>query len=298
MRKNLLLFLPVLALAVGAVIFTSCGGDDATPAPTASFTYVADGRDVTFTSTSTNAKTYSWDFGDGGTSTEANPAHTYASYGKYTVKLSVTGDGGSANSLPDELTLAKTSAVKIDGSFTEWADVPTLVQSSDGGTITKVKVDYDANKIYFYVEGTADLRGFFDLYFDADNDTTSGYDSPWYPKGFGADYLSEGEFATGQDAADIFKHKGEMQTDWAWDTTTPAGSGAIASSELKVVGGGKAVEFSFVRSAFTDLAAAGFAVAVVDVDGGASWAKLGSLPADNEVGTQPEAKLVFVDLTK
>ncbi len=33
--------------------------------------------------------TYLWDFGDGNTSTEANPLHTYAAYGVYTVTLSV-----------------------------------------------------------------------------------------------------------------------------------------------------------------------------------------------------------------
>src|SRR5262245_42321445 len=34
--------------------------------------------------------TYSWDFGDGSNSTQANPAHTYASPGTYTATLTVT----------------------------------------------------------------------------------------------------------------------------------------------------------------------------------------------------------------
>ena len=33
------------------------------------------------------ANSWAWDFGDGGTSTEKNPTHTYAAVGKYTVKL-------------------------------------------------------------------------------------------------------------------------------------------------------------------------------------------------------------------
>ncbi|UCE24215.1 MAG: PKD domain-containing protein [Candidatus Zixiibacteriota bacterium] len=36
-----------------------------------------------------------WDFGDGSTSIEQNPAHSYASAGSYTVTLTVTGPGGS-----------------------------------------------------------------------------------------------------------------------------------------------------------------------------------------------------------
>ena len=35
---------------------------------------------------------YSWDFGDGTTSTEANPTHTYSATGNYTISLTVTDD--------------------------------------------------------------------------------------------------------------------------------------------------------------------------------------------------------------
>ena len=38
--------------------------------------------------------TYLWDFGDGTTSTEANPSHTYR-YGSYTVSLTVNGPRGT-----------------------------------------------------------------------------------------------------------------------------------------------------------------------------------------------------------
>ena len=36
-----------------------------------------------------DALTYAWDFGDGGTSTAANPTHTYTANGKYTATLTV-----------------------------------------------------------------------------------------------------------------------------------------------------------------------------------------------------------------
>ena len=51
---------------------------------------------VNFTDQSTGDITsWSWDFGDGATSTEQNPSHTYTDAGTYTVSLAVTGPCGS-----------------------------------------------------------------------------------------------------------------------------------------------------------------------------------------------------------
>ena len=51
---------------------------------------------VNFSNTSTGTITsYAWTFGDGGTSTVAAPSHSYAAAGVYTVRLTVTGPGGS-----------------------------------------------------------------------------------------------------------------------------------------------------------------------------------------------------------
>ncbi|MFN8395061.1 MAG: PKD domain-containing protein [Bacteroidia bacterium] len=53
-----------------------------------------------FTNSSTGAGvlTYSWAFGDGGTSTSSNPSHTYATSGAYTVCLIATGPCGADTS--------------------------------------------------------------------------------------------------------------------------------------------------------------------------------------------------------
>ncbi len=42
----------------------------------------------------TKVKTYSWDFGDGGTSSSANPQHTYTKEGIYAVKVSIVTEDG------------------------------------------------------------------------------------------------------------------------------------------------------------------------------------------------------------
>ncbi|MBK9046013.1 MAG: PKD domain-containing protein [Bacteroidetes bacterium] len=54
---------------------------------------------VTFTNTSQHATTYNWNFGDGSTGTNANPSHTYAVAGDYTVTLIATGAGGCKDTL-------------------------------------------------------------------------------------------------------------------------------------------------------------------------------------------------------
>jgi PKD repeat protein len=52
----------------------------------ASFGYIPVGPSVSFTSNSTNASGYFWDFGDGNTSTDTNPTHTYAIPDVYQVR--------------------------------------------------------------------------------------------------------------------------------------------------------------------------------------------------------------------
>ena len=64
---------------------------------------------VDFTDASVgNITGWSWDFGDGGSSTSQNPSHSYTSAGTYTVSLSITGPGGSDG-------LIRTDYVVVDG---------------------------------------------------------------------------------------------------------------------------------------------------------------------------------------
>lgn len=63
---------------------------------------------VIFTNTSTDATSYFWDFGDGSTSTDQNPWHTYGSAGYYTVTLI------AYNSLCGNDTLVITNYIHVD----------------------------------------------------------------------------------------------------------------------------------------------------------------------------------------
>ena len=53
---------------------------------------------VSFTDTSINAASWTWDFDDGGNSSLQNPTHTFTSPGKYDVVLTVVGTGGCQKS--------------------------------------------------------------------------------------------------------------------------------------------------------------------------------------------------------
>jgi len=85
----------VFVLMAGMFAMSSCKKDDAddNPTPTnpvASFQYEvseANFLEVKFTNYSQNATMYSWNFGDGNTSTEENPTHVYETAGAYTVVL-------------------------------------------------------------------------------------------------------------------------------------------------------------------------------------------------------------------
>ena len=62
--------------------------------------------------------TYSWDFGDGATSTEATPSHAYSAVGLYTVSVTAENECGS-NTLTDYIDIS--SDLSIDGYY--WLDV-------------------------------------------------------------------------------------------------------------------------------------------------------------------------------
>ncbi|MDX1477532.1 MAG: PKD domain-containing protein [Saprospiraceae bacterium] len=88
------------ALTIG--VYVGCKDDDpppVDPTPIASFQFTIDDVNfltVSFTNFSQNATSYSWNFGDGNTSTQESPVHTYASSGTYTVELTATNSAGSA----------------------------------------------------------------------------------------------------------------------------------------------------------------------------------------------------------
>ncbi|MGI6023331.1 MAG: PKD domain-containing protein, partial [Methanoculleus sp.] len=116
------------------------------PNPVASFAVDKASGDapltVQFTDTSNwKPDTYEWNFGDGTTSTEQNPVHTYTTAGTYTVTLKVSRDGGSTS------TATKNVAVKPVADFeadTTRGDSPLTVKFTDlsEGAVDEWKWDF------------------------------------------------------------------------------------------------------------------------------------------------------------
>jgi hypothetical protein len=55
--------------------------------PTAAFSFTQNGSSFSFQNNSTDTRDYLWDFGDGNTSNEPSPVHTYATAGPFSVTL-------------------------------------------------------------------------------------------------------------------------------------------------------------------------------------------------------------------
>ena len=117
---------------MAALTVWSCGKtDDPTPkpdpdptpsgkAPVANFTYATDGLTVTFTNSSTDATSYLWNFGDGTTSTETSPVHSYSAADDYKVTLTAANDAGDQNK--KEVTISVAGAPKAYFSTTSIKD--------------------------------------------------------------------------------------------------------------------------------------------------------------------------------
>ena len=111
-------FLKTFILLTVTTTLFSCEKESSAPtaaAPIANFSYSGAGvapANVTFTNTSSNATSYTWDFGDNTTSFEASPTHKFTAGGVYTVKLTATGTGGS-NSTTKTINVTTPTTLKI-----------------------------------------------------------------------------------------------------------------------------------------------------------------------------------------
>jgi PKD repeat protein len=105
------------------IIVSNCKKDP--PQPTANFSFTGDNTpapcEINFTNSSTNANSYFWEFGDGFSSSEENPKHTYNTEGTFSVKLTAEGEGGT-NSISRSLTVLEPEPTAASINFTVIGD--------------------------------------------------------------------------------------------------------------------------------------------------------------------------------
>ncbi|MFN7149971.1 MAG: PKD domain-containing protein, partial [Microthrixaceae bacterium] len=92
---------------------------------------------------------YDWDFGDGGTSTEASPTHTYVAAGSYVAQLTVTDDDGATGVATQVIEVAPNLAPSASASATPTTGKAPLVvtftgsgSTDDDGTIESYAWDF------------------------------------------------------------------------------------------------------------------------------------------------------------
>jgi gliding motility-associated-like protein len=128
-------------------------------------------------STGTGTHTYKWNFGDGSSSTLANPAHTYTAQGTYTVTLITLNSSGCSD------TIVKTNHVSIGAFNAAITNPPSVCQGvnvaftnnstptpngavwamGDGNTINAINPTYTYNTPGVYpIRMIADFGGCFD----------------------------------------------------------------------------------------------------------------------------------------
>ncbi|HLO59670.1 MAG TPA: PKD domain-containing protein [Bacteroidales bacterium] len=272
--RNLFLFFAIGVLT----LVSSCKKDD-DPKPVAEFDYTVDDLQVTFTDASTNATTYSWDFGDENTSTEQSPVHTYADYGTYSVTLEVKGSGGTATVTYD-VDVNEVQPITIDGNFEDWADVPDILSFPDGEgrTLIQAKAIDSKSFLYFYVKGTSSIGQVLQMYIDADNNAETGWGYwNWFTTP-GIEYLMEAvvEPWEGVNAGSVLKTATGPDSNWPWEDfiTTNA---MYESSNYVAVGEEKAIEFSLMKDMFTQ-PALGNVIRVLFSNSDNNWSNVGTIP--------------------
>ncbi len=111
--------------------------------PTVGFTHITAGGLVTFTNLSQNASNFLWNFGDGNISNLANPTHTYAASGTYTVSLTATNECGAA-------TLEQVVQVNIVGTEQpEWVKHFRIFPNPNTGAFTVDMSGANSDEIEF-----------------------------------------------------------------------------------------------------------------------------------------------------
>ena len=151
---------------------SNCGGSDTTTstnsitgsasAPVADFTGTPTSGysplTVQFNDTSTGSPTsWSWNFGDGSTSTLQNPSHEYTSPGTYTVSLTVTnGAGSDMETKPGYVTVTElfnkvTNVKGINESQTPFSNIIDVAANA------QLALGYSPSNFYYYEGNISNL---------------------------------------------------------------------------------------------------------------------------------------------
>ncbi len=161
--NRLVIFGLVFSLSM-ALFLSSCSSNEPTRETfpfSVDIFHSVDGKQVAFQALTHSATSWSWDFGDGTTSTEQNPVHVYADGGYYIAILTATDSSGQSETQEVTLAIALTPYILLTGG-------PTAVNGRTWKlTANHSSSDYLANADaeFSVVDGTPNPlpTGVFDL---------------------------------------------------------------------------------------------------------------------------------------
>ncbi len=131
-----------------SLLLSSCSSDDISRKTfplSADIFHSIDGKKVAFQGLTHSAVSWSWDFGDGTTSSEQNPVHVYQDGGYYIAILTVTDNNGNTEVSEVKMAIALTPYILLTGG-------PTAVS----GKTWKLSASHSGNGDYF-ANADADL---------------------------------------------------------------------------------------------------------------------------------------------
>jgi PKD repeat protein len=119
--------------------------------PTAVFIYTTSELTATFIDQSTDSDgtiaIWSWDFGDGNSSTAQNPTHIYATAGTYTVTLTVIDDDGAIGTTTQSVTVTSSSGITLSATGYKVKGRHHADLEWSGATSSNVDIYRDGEKI-------------------------------------------------------------------------------------------------------------------------------------------------------
>ena len=186
--------------------------------------------EVTFTGSNSTDDvgivSYSWDFGDGGTSDEADPVYTYTTAGSFDAVLTVTDGGG----------LSDTSTVNIVVSEPDNEPPVALATANPTEGTAPLPVIFDAS-------GSTDDKGIVSYFWDFKDGTTSSEMNPVTTFDTAGTYVVE---------LTVTDEEGLTDTTTITITVSSANEGPVAVAAADPLSGDAPLEVQFTGSNSTD----------------------------------------------
>jgi hypothetical protein len=280
--KKFKYILGCLLLGSLAIGFQACKKNPELAVKDVVFTDSVKSYTVSFYNTTTDAKSFRWDFGDSTSSTQTSPVHTYKTKGKHVVTLYATLNNGNVINGSTIIHVSKSSPILLnDNTLADWDTISNIVippTAASGGVVQEAKFDYDSQNIYVYMKLAVHVadQNIFDFYIDSDNSSATGLITGSVPGG-GYDFLLEGMLIDPQGPTPFtqYQHIG-AQSAFSFNALSIAGFFTLGT--VQEVNGVTSFEMALSRSKISGLTGPACKIGIIVSTSG--YSAIGYLPGN------------------